>query len=678
MQNKPPKLSLLKSPFPGSRESLSPGDAFPGQRQPNAGPEMNKAQLELAAAMAGAGLWSLELATNSFCINNTLREIFEIPYEMDITLEHFTDKVHPEDLPAVMNAIHRMSGGENNVRIEFRIVLSNGSIRWMHSRGGMYSCFEDGTSFLMGATGDITERKEKELELDRQRRFEALLSEISATFAKISIPEDVDINIEQSLKKILDYFGVDRCGLVRVDLQNLTFTPTHAAYRYECYKLPKDVNHASLFPWAVSQIRGGRCYHFSDFDELPPEAETDRRTWEAMGIKSILHMPLRFQNSISHMIIISSITRTITWQPEMLPRLQLIGEIFLNSIHRKAAYEELMHSYKEVARLKERLEVEADYLRAEVRCSRLHEEIIGQSEPLKRVLAMVDQVAPASSTVLISGETGTGKEMIANAIHEQSPRRDKLMVKVNCASLPSSLVESELFGREKGAYTGALTRQIGRFELADGSSIFLDEISELSLELQSKLLRALQDGEFERLGSPRTIKVDVRVIAATNRDLLSEVSKGRFRADLYYRLNVFPIDVPPLRERREDIPVLLWAFVREFNQKMGKRIHRIAKRDISLLQSYSWPGNIRELRNVVEAAMIVSSGEELKVTLPENTGSRPSPRLTLEEMERRYIEDILKQTGWRIKGVGAAADILGVNPSTLYSRIKKLGISSQQ
>jgi transcriptional regulator with GAF, ATPase, and Fis domain len=290
----------------------------------------------------------------------------------------------------------------------------------------------------------------------------------------------------------------------------------------------------------------------------------------------------------------------------------------------------------------------------------------------------VDQVAPTAATVLVYGETGTGKELVAQAIHNDSPRRDKLMVKVNCASLPSSLVESELFGRERGAYTGALTRQVGRFELADGSTLFLDEISELSLELQAKLLRVLQEGEFERLGSPKTIKVDVRVIAATNRNLLDEVKKGTFREDLYYRLNVFPICVPPLRERLEDVPMLVWEFVRQFNEKMGKRIHRISKKEMAAFQSYSWPGNIRELRNVIEYGAIISTGDELRVKLPENTVDGACPRLTLDEMERRHIVDILRQTGWRMKGEGGAAKILGINPATLYSRMKKLGISSQR
>ena len=244
-----------------------------------------------------------------------------------------------------------------------------------------------------------------------------------------------------------------------------------------------------------------------------------------------------------------------------------------------------------------------------------HGEVIGQSAAIQKVLRQVEQVAPTDSSVLVRGETGTGKELVAQAIHRLSPRRGHLMVKVNCAALPSGLVESELFGREKGAYTGAMTRQIGRFEVADGSTLFLDEIGELSLEVQAKLLRVLETGEFERLGSPRTIKVDVRLIAATNRDLVEEVRKGRFREDLYYRLNVFPIRVPPLRERAEDIPLLVWTFLEEFSARMGKKITQVPRQTMEALQRHPWPGNVRELRNVIEHGAILTTGDTLQVPM---------------------------------------------------------------
>jgi len=261
----------------------------------------------------------------------------------------------------------------------------------------------------------------------------------------------------------------------------------------------------------------------------------------------------------------------------------------------KQAQEELLKSYAEIKLLKERLQAEADYLKAEVKVTQDHGEVIGRSAAIRKVLKQAEQVAPTDSSVLINGETGTGKELIAQTIHRLSSRGNRVMVKVNCAALPAALVESELFGREKGAFTGALMRQIGRFELADGSTIFLDELGELSLEVQAKLLRVLQEGQFERLGSPKTIKVNVRVIGATNRDLAEEVRKGAFRADLYYRLNVFPILVPPLRDRPEDIPPMVWTFIEEFSSRMGKKITQVQRKTMEMLQRYTWPGNVSRI-----------------------------------------------------------------------------------
>jgi formate hydrogenlyase transcriptional activator len=299
---------------------------------------------------------------------------------------------------------------------------------------------------------------------------------------------------------------------------------------------------------------------------------------------------------------------------------------------------------------------------------------VGNSEAIRTVLKQIEQVAPTDSTALIQGETGTGKELLAHAIHNLSARKGRLMIKVNCAALPPTLIESELFGREKGAFTGSLSKQIGRFELADASTIFLDEIDTLPLELQAKLLRVLESGEFERLGSPRTVKVDVRIIAATNRDLAGFVSKGGFREDLYYRLNVFQIIVPPLRERREDILPLVWFFVKGFSERMGKRVETIPQKSVEALQAYPWPGNVRELRNVTERAMIISTGPVLHLDVPKIAQSGAGRSGTLEDVEKRHIIEALNAAGWRVSGKDGAAEILGINPKTLESMMKKLGI----
>jgi formate hydrogenlyase transcriptional activator len=308
------------------------------------------------------------------------------------------------------------------------------------------------------------------------------------------------------------------------------------------------------------------------------------------------------------------------------------------------------------------------------------EGIIGQSTALRRVLNMVEQVALGNSTVLLFGETGTGKELIARAIHNCSSRRDQSFVKLNCAAIPSGLLESELFGHERGAFTGAITQKVGRLELADQGSLFLDEIGDIPLELQPKLLRVLQEREFERLGSTRTRRVDVRVVAATHRDLEGMILEKEFRSDLYYRLNVVPIFLPPLRKRPEDIPLLVQHFVGKFARKVGKTINMISSDTMDALKHYPWPGNIRELENVIERAVILGSGPVLRISQHDlstriASASNADHLQTLEEVERRHILTTLKATRWILSGPSGAAALLGLNRSTLYFRMKKLGIA---
>jgi DNA-binding NtrC family response regulator len=358
--------------------------------------------------------------------------------------------------------------------------------------------------------------------------------------------------------------------------------------------------------------------------------------------------------------------------------LQLTQEI----AERKKVEGSLLDTYAEIKRLKDQLEAENIYLEQEVARQDNFGESIGQSQLLVQVFSLVELVAPMNATVLLLGETGTGKGVVARAIHSSSTRKSRPLITVNCTTLPATLIESELFGRERGAFTGSDARQIGRFELADGGTIFLDEIGEMPFELQSKLLRVIQDGEFERLGSPRTLKTDVRIITATNRDLAEEVKNGRFREDLYYRLNVFPITMPPLRQRKDDIPLLVSHFVSKFNAKFGRKIESVTKETLHVLQEYHWPGNVRELESVIERAVIISQGSVLQIldhfdTFRKTEGPGGQEIKALVDLEHDHILQVLQKTSWRIEGKSGAAVILGLNASTLRARMRKYGIVRQ-
>jgi formate hydrogenlyase transcriptional activator len=461
--------------------------------------------------------------------------------------------------------------------------------------------------------------------LERRLRFEEFISELSAKF--VNLPhKEVDAWIDQGLKQVVEFLDVDRSSLMQFSGEEADLLITHV-YSKPGFPLPPKMLRfkKSSFPWIGPKIVKGETLYFSSLDEFPPEAKADRDNFAALNLKSNIIVPLSIGGSVQCVLTVGSLKEEKIWSPEMVSRLQLIGEILVNALDRKSREEELHQRLEEIHQLKEQIEAENLYLRESIIAECSTGEIVGQSPAIQKVLAQVKKVAPTNSTVLIEGETGVGKELIARVIHKLSSRKNRLMVTVNCATLPAALIESELFGRETGAYTGALSRQIGRFEVADGSTIFLDEIGELPQELQVKLLRVLEEGEFERLGSPKEIKVNVRVIASTNRDLAEEVRKGNFRKDLYYRLRVFPIHVPPLRERLEDITVLVRVFVNEFEKKMGKTIRTISLKSLENLQRYSWPGNIRELRNVVEYAMINESNGRLNISLPKEPDSNNSP-----------------------------------------------------
>ena len=369
---------------------------------------------------------------------------------------------------------------------------------------------------------------------------------------------------------------------------------------------------------------------------------------------------------------------TVTFAP--ISGSNYVNVYALDTTEKKHMEEELQTALDEVRQLRNRLQVENRYLREEIRMELGFDTIIGDSEPQARLMHNISQVAATDATVLITGETGTGKELIARAIHAASRRSTKPLIKINCAALPRDLVESELFGHQKGAFTGALANKVGRFELADGGTLFLDEIGEIPLESQSKLLRVLQEQEFERVGGNRTIEVDVRVIAATNRVLADRIANGEFREDLYYRLNVFPIHSPPLRERRDDIPTLACHFLDKYCRKIGRRIDSIDDVVMQRLRNYSWPGNVRELENIIERAVILTEGEELQ--LDEAFEINESPSLpcgkTLGEMERQMIETALDDCDGRVEGKQGAAVRLAMAPSTLRERIRKYGLARRR
>jgi formate hydrogenlyase transcriptional activator len=402
------------------------------------------------------------------------------------------------------------------------------------------------------------------------------------------------------------------------------------------------------------------------------DVEVQLHIMRTLGIKAAGALPLEFRGEL---LGVMGLLSSSPLEPITFELLQIFADQAAMAIKNA-------HLYDELERYRQRLEMENAYLRDEIRSENEFGEIIGGSPALQAVLRKVTQVAAVDSTVLLTGETGTGKELVARAIHTRSPRRERAMIKMNCGAIPTGVVESELFGHEKGAFTGALQRRIGRFELADRSTLFMDEVGELPPDTQVKLLRVLQEQEFERVGSMRAIKVDVRLVVATNRDLETEVAQGRFRSDLFYRMNVFPIHIPPLRERPSDIPILVRHFLALFQRKLGKPLRGFTAQGLQRLQSYEWPGNIRELQNVIEHACVLTKGPIVDlgdaIRLSDHEATLPSslePIVTLEEHERRHIQRALATAEGKVHGPGGAAELLAINASTLRSRMEKLGIA---
>ena len=569
-------------------------------------------RLARAAASAGCGLWDLDVTTGAIWATAETRRLYGLAPGEPATWERFVSLLHPDDRDEVMAKVEAVIATDGVLDERYRIVRPDGAVRWMH-----VTARTDGPTRLLGASIDETER----IEAERLARDQDTRVRMAAAAAGLGFSEWTT-----SARPYLDA----RCReLVGVEPGQLDESHTLWLSRIHDEDRPR-------LEEASRRLRTG---------------ETDHLVMEYR-----FHHPQRGEIWLRHSSCRVPLERSAD--------IRLIGA--LEDITATKHHEDLLRQRSE------NLAQENVTLREEVKRRLTPGHIVGRSAAIRRPLALAEQVAATDSTALLLGETGTGKERFASYIHDCSRRRNRLMIVVNCSAIPTPLLESELFGREKGAYTGALSRQVGRFELAHGSTLFLDEVGELPVEVQAKLLRVLENHTIERLGNPKPISIDVRIIAATHRDLAAAVRDGRFREDLYYRLNVFPIDVPPLRERPEDIPSLVRAFVEELTRSMGKRIEEIDARSLDALADYAWPGNVRELRNAVERAMILATGPTLSIEVPHAIGAESTSRSTAG---RAQIEQVLHDTGWRIRGPHGAAARLGLKPTTLESRIRKLGLT---
>jgi formate hydrogenlyase transcriptional activator len=519
---------------------------------------------------------------------------------------------------------------------------------------------------------NISERQDAQ-RLAQRLKFEQTVAGLSARF--INLPADrVDSEITTGLEVLVEALDTDRASLGQFDSHTGDLLITHNWCRPGIPSFGERLVKGVL-PWLQERIVKGEIVALESPKDLPPEANQEREYARLTGVKSTLAVPCRVAGKVIGGISTGAFRKNHRWDDYLVSRVKDIADIFSNALSRKWADEQLQKAIGQIRELKDRLERENVYLQEEIRLDHSHTELIGSSGVIRHVLKQAEQVAPTDSAVLILGETGTGKELLARTIHELSHRKGHAMVKVNCATLPASLIESELFGREKGAYTGALAREIGRFELADKSTLFLDEIGELPLELQPKLLRVLQESSFERLGSSKTLHVDVRVIAATNRDLVTMMKEGKFRQDLFYRLSVFPISLPPLRERYDDIPALTWHILNDLGGRMGRQIRGIHPSTMESFRRYSWPGNVRELRNVIERNLILSAETIFRAEIADAEELGDSKIRRLDEMELNHLKSVLLATRWRVRGQGGAAEILGLKPTTLEARMKKMGLN---
>ena len=496
---------------------------------------------------------------------------------------------------------------------------------------------------------------------DELHPFERFAVRLSSVFSSL-LADDVEDALSRALAEIGGTFAVDECTLVAYAHGG----PATVVASWAQPPHPPCTNEdLSRMSWLLTRLARNDVVATTPGMDLPRSAAQDQEHAQRTGVVARLAVPVALGTRVVYGLMVGSRDSHMEWRVPTVERLRLVGEILGGGLMRRQQDEVLRTG-----------EAPADSRTTADEA--VPSAIVGESASLRHAVARLQQVAPLDATVLLLGETGTGKELFARALHNKSRRRDRMLIRVNCAALPPSLIESELFGHERGAFTGAVSMRQGRFELADGGTIFLDEIGDLAPELQAKLLRVLQEGEFERVGSSKTRRVDVRVIAATHMDLEKAVAEGGFRADLYYRLTVFPITLPALRERPQDVLQLVWLFIRRYQRQLGRRILQVPDDVLRALQHHSWPGNVRELENVIQRALIRSEGDTLQLdgTLTSDTRVEIStPREeTLDAVQRSHIEKVLRECGWRINGTGNAAFRLGMHPNTLRFRIKKLGV----
>ena len=520
---------------------------------------------------------------------------------------------------------------------------------------------------------NISSARTSEPEIDRVVQ---LALELSGRFTQVQ-SQQIDQTIAEALEQIAAAMFAETCEFVE-------FTDAGAVARRHS---PANAVNSSVAEapmsladdWLIDRLARGEQLTISRPDDLPPEAIGSAEHARRTGVYALLGLPTSIAGRVTCALAIGTTRHPRRWPQPLVDRLRLVSEILGTAVRRR---DDSTHrsSVPNLEPSNTRLAADTVYLKEDVNDRPDFDDIVGESAALRIALARVAQVAPTNSSVLLLGPTGTGKELFARALHERSRRHVRPLVRVNCGALPPTLMESELFGHERGAFTGAVAMRPGRFELADGGTIFLDEIGDLAPEVQVKFLRVLQEGEFERVGSSRTQRVDVRVIAATHRDLDAAIAAGTFRADLYYRLSVYPIHLPPLRDRAEDIPRLMWFFIERHQRELGRQITKVPQSVVDALQRYSWPGNVREFENVIERAMIGCTGDTLRLDAPlpcrpDSSIERDQPD-NLDAVQRAHIEAVLQRCGGRINGTGNAAERLGLHPNTLRFRMKKLGITA--